>query len=313
MATTPAKAASAPPPSAPAASASWLQVAPLAAVLVGVFAWAYWPTLNVLVAAWNKEADYSHGFLVPPLALFLLWLRRDRMPAPVLGFHWGGLGPLILSFALRIVSSRFYVDALDGWSILLWLAGCVWLLAGREFFWWCLPAIGFLFFMIPLPYQAEHALSRPLQSIAGVLSCWMLQSLGQPALVEGNTITLGDYRLEVEQACSGLRMFVSFIALGVAYTLLVERPLWQKITIFLAILPIALISNALRITATGMLFQYAGDETARQFSHDFAGWVMIPTGAAFFGLLLWYLSKLVIEVETVPPQELVGGKVAASP
>lgn len=297
----------------PQAETSLWKFAPLGALLGAAFFWSYWPTLVALVTAWNKEADYSHGYLVPPLAAYLMYMRRDSMPRPSLGFHWGGLALLVASYLLRIFAARYYVDAIDGWSILVWLAGSVWLLCGQEFFWWCLPSIGFLFFMIPLPYQAETALSVPLQYLAGVLSCWMLQSLGQPALVEGNTILLGDYRLEVEQACSGLRMFVSFIALGVAYTLLVKRPLWQKVTIFLAILPIALVSNALRITATGMLFQYAGDEAARRFSHDAAGWVMIPIGALFFGLLLWYLGKLVIEVETVPPQELVGGKVTPAP
>ncbi len=278
------------------------------------FAWSYWPTILSLVNAWNKEADYSHGYLVAPLAVFLAWLRIDKFPAGTTwGFHWQGLPVVVASFLLRILAARIYVDALDGWSIMFWIFGVAWVMGGRSFALWCLPSVLFLFFMIPLPYRLETGLSGPLQTVSGVLSCFALQSLGQPALLEGNTISLGDYRLEVEQACSGLRMFVSFVALGMFYTLVVNRPLWQKITVFVAILPIAMISNALRITATGILFQYAGDEWARTFSHDAAGWAMIPVGAAFFAALLWYLGHLVIEVETVPPQELVGGKFTATP
>lgn len=275
------------------------------AVLAVAFGWAYWPTLTTMVATWNDEPDYSHGFLVAPIAAYLLWLKREGLPELVEGVSWGGLVILLLGLGIRVAAGRFYIDSLDGWTIPLWIGGVVWFFCGRNVFLWAAPAIIFLWFMVPLPFRVEHALSRPLQAAAGALSTWMLQSLGQPALAEGNTITLGEHHLEVDQACSGLRMFMSFIALGVAYAMIVRRPLWQKLTVFAAVLPIALISNALRITATGLLYQYASSEWARAFSHDAAGWVMIPTAAAFLGALLWYLNKLVIEVETVPPKELV--------
>src|SRR5262249_9171964 len=157
--------------------------------------------------------------------------------------------------------------ALDGWSIPLWVGGTCWLLAGRGFFGWAMPAIVFLWFMMPLPFSAETALGVPLQTIASMLSCYMLQSLGQPALGEGNIITLGDHQLEVAQACSGLRMFMSFVALGLAYAMVVQRPLWQKVTVLVSVLPIALLSNAIRITITGILFQYASNEWAQDFAH----------------------------------------------
>jgi len=277
----------------------------IGAGLAATFFWAYWPTLVLLVDTWNKEPDYSHGFLVVPIALYFLWARRDRMPKLASQPDWRGLWLIGVSILIRALGGIYYIDALDGWSIPFWVAGICWVFGGRAFCLWAAPAAIFLFFMVPLPWKAEHLLSRPLQSIATSLSCWMLQCLGQPALAEGNTIQLEGHQLEVEQACSGLRMFVSFMALGMAYAVLVDRPRWQKVLVFLAVLPIALVSNAVRITITGLLFRYVGTDAGRAFSHDAAGWVMIPFAAALFGLLLWYLSKLVIEAETVSPKELM--------
>jgi exosortase len=127
----------------------------------------------------------------------------------------------------------------------------------------------------------------------------MLQLLGQPAFSEGNVILLGNHELEVAQACSGLRLFASVIALAYAYLVLVRRAWWEKVILLFAVGPIAVVSNAVRIVMTGLLFQFTTGEMAHRFSHDFAGWVMIPLAAALFGLVLWYLGKLFNEEEVL--------------
>ncbi|NLF08225.1 MAG: exosortase/archaeosortase family protein [Pirellulaceae bacterium] len=297
-------------------------------VLAAAFVWAYWPTLTALVAAWNREPDYSHGFFVPLLAVWFLWARRDLYPgarseaeAAVAGLPHNsagskrlgrttaansylidvalGLGLIAASVAARAVSAHYYLDAIDGWSILPWVAGAVLLLAGRKVFWWALPSIVFLFFMVPLPYRVERWLSLPLQGVATKISCWVLQALGQPALAEGHTIILGENRLEVEQACSGLRIFMGITALAFAYVILMRRSWWERVLLLCSTIPIALIANASRIVATGLLYQYTSGEAARKFSHDAAGWIMIVFAAVLFGLVLWYLSRLFEEVEVV--------------
>ena len=100
--------------------------------------------------------------------------------------------------------------------------------------WWSLPSIAFLWFMVPLPFRVERWLSLPLQGAATKLSCWILQALGQPALAEGHVILLGDNRLEVEQACSGLRIFVGIVALAFAYAILMRRQWWEKALLLLS-------------------------------------------------------------------------------
>jgi exosortase len=274
-------------------------------VLAGAFVWAYWPTLVSLVAAWNREPDYSHGFFVAPLAAYFLWVRRDRFPhgpkkgSFSAGLSWLGLGLVAASVGARAFGAHFYLDAIDGWSIMFWVGGVVWFFGGWRVLWWSAPSIVFLWFMVPLPFRMERWLSLPLQGAATKLSCWILQGLGQPALAEGHVIFLGDYRLEIEQACSGLRIFVGIVALAFAYVIITRRSWWEKALLLLSALPIALLANAARIVATGLLYQFVSGEAAKQFSHDGAGWVMIVFAAGLFGLVLWYLCSLVREVEVV--------------
>jgi exosortase len=168
-----------------------------------------------------------------------------------------------------------------------------------------MPSVAFLWFMVPLPFSAERWLSLPLQRVATKLSCWALVSLGQPALAEGNTILIGDFRLEVEQACSGLRIFVGVVALAFAYLIIVRRAWWEKALLLVSVIPIALIANSTRIVITALLNQYVSGEAAQRFTHDVAGWVMILYAAGLFALVLWYLGKLVREVELVDVGEVV--------
>ena len=261
-------------------------------VLGGVFVWAYWPTLVELVRAWDREPDYSHGFLVAPLALFFMWSRRDSLPGLARSIAWGGLLLLACSVALRFGAAALYLEPVDGWSILLWVAGIAWLLGGWRFLMWASPSILFLFFLVPLPYRAERLVSYPLQRIATKFSCWTLQSLGQPAIAEGNTILLGDHHLEVEEACSGLRIFVGIVALAFAYVIVARRTWWEKLLLLASTVPIALIANATRVVVTGLLSQLVSSEAGAKFTHDLAGWGMILLAAALFGVVLWYIGKL---------------------
>jgi len=274
-------------------------------LLGSLFVWSYWPTLERLVAAWSREPDYSHGFFVVPLAGLLLWLDRDRFPAGRLGASWLGLLLLAVSLGMRLVAARVYLEALDGWSILPWVAGAVLLLGGPALLRWSLPSIAFLFFMVPLPFRLEQTLSVPLQQIATKTSCFALQCLGQPALAEGTTILLDEQQLEVEQACSGLRIFVGILALAFAYVVATRRPLGDKLLLLASAIPIALAANAIRIVITALLYRHVSGEAARRFSHDLAGWFMVPLAALLFALVLAYLSRALREVRPVDVGELL--------
>jgi exosortase len=270
----------------------------LAAALLGVaFVWSYWPTLGELVAAWNREPDYSHGYLVAPLAMCFLWARRDLFPGFSRGLAWPGLVLLAIALAIRTFAGLIRLDSLDGYSIVLWAAGAVWLLAGPRVLGWSLPSILFLAFMVPIPYRAERVLSLPLQRTAATLSSWVLQLFGVPCFAAGTTIRVANYPLEVEHACSGLRIFVGITALAFAYMILVRPPIWKGVVLLASVLPIALLANAVRIVGTGLCYHWGWAEGARRFGHDTAGLVMIPLAAGMFALVLLYLNKIVFDVE----------------
>jgi exosortase len=273
--------------------------------IIVAFFWSYWPTLKYLVESWDHIPDYSHGYLVVPLALVFLWIRRKEFPGFAPRLSWGGLSLILLSVVLRYGGAKYFLGGVDGWSIPIWCAGAVWFLGGWRMLWWSSPAIAFLFFMIPLPFGVERMLSLPLQRIAAILSTWTLQFLGQPAIAEGNTIWVNNINLEIEQACSGLRIFMGILALAYAYLILVRRSRWERIFLILSVIPVALAANCARIVTTAFLYQYVSDAAAKRFSHDFAGWAMIPLAAFLFALVLWYVGSLFREEEELDMKTIV--------
>lgn len=274
------------------------------ALLGLAFLWVYWPTFVELAHAWNDEPDYSHGYFVVPLAVFFLWIRRDRIPAAQ-GPGWSGLLLIAAALGLHLYGSLYYLEPLHGWSMALWLTGAAWLVGGRRFCTWCLPSTLFLLFMVPLPYGLELKFRQPLQRIATEVSCWMLQSLGLPALAAGNVITIDDTEFEVARACSGLRIFVSIAALAFAYVVIVRRPWWTKVLIVASILPIAIVANAVRVTMVGAGYRLVSTPAAHRLVHDVAGWAVIPFAAALMGAFIWYLGQLIVQVRPLTSREML--------
>jgi exosortase len=263
------------------------------------FLWAYWPTLVEMVRQWIQQPDYSHGFLVLPISLFFLWSKRSQISADQVRPSIYGALLLLLASLLRVAAGAFYLGPLDGWTIPLWIAGVTWLLFGRRVLRWSLASIVFLWFMVPIPFSAETWLSVPLQSIATKVSSTSLLMLGQPALAEGNTIWIGDHQLFVEEACSGLRIFVGIFALATAFVLFSRWTWWQKALALAAALPVAIVANAFRIVAIGILYQLVSSDAAKHFNHGLSGVVSILLAAAIFWIFLVYLDHLFPQVESL--------------
>jgi exosortase len=264
-------------------------------ILAAVGLWSYWTTLAAVANRWADDPQYSHGYLVPVFALYLLWLKRDRLRGQALHVNWYGLILLGVGIGLRLPGAYYKFDYLDQISLLPALAG-LFLLAGS---WpalrWSWPALAFLAFMIPLPHAVSVALSAPMQAFATTVSTFALQVVGLPAVAEGNVILLGDIPLGIVEACSGLRMLVVFFALSTAVAMLIRKPIWEKLLIACSAVPIALASNVLRITITGVCYETFGNHFGGELFHDVAGWLMMPLGLAFLGLELWVLKMLLIE------------------
>ena len=274
----------------------WFTTARLSAAVLGAsFLWAYWPTLGDLAGRWSDDPQYSHGYFVPFFALLLLWRRRDKATAaPLRGTPWG-LALLAAAVAVHFAGAYLSVLWIEEISLFPGLFGICLLLGGGNAVRWAWPAIAFLLFMIPLPFQVERALAQPLQRVATVASTWSLEVLGFRATSEGNIIWINDEtRIGVVEACGGLSMLLAFFALAVAFALVLRRPLLDKILLVASAVPIALLANVARITLTGVLHEMTGSEAAHIFFHDLAGWFMMLLAMALLWLELQVLSRLLV-------------------
>jgi exosortase len=279
---------------------------------LGATLWAFWTTLGEAAQRWAHDPQYSHGYLVPAFAGLLLWLRRGRLDRAALAPSWWGLAVLLAGVAARLAGTWFSLDWLEGVALLPCVAGA-WLAAGGRAAWrWAWPAVLFLGFMIPLPHRVAVAAAEPLQHLATVASCFALQTLGLPAVPEGNVILLNDARIGIVEACSGLRMLVVFFALSSGVALVIRRPLWERLVLVGSAVPIALFSNLVRITATGVLHETAGREFADNFFHDVGGWLMMPLALALLAIELRVLARLLIDATPAGPVR-VGLAGAAAP
>ena len=273
--------------------------------ILGVILYTYWPTFVWFEDSWRNEPDYSHGYLVPILAVMLLSHRSDSFPGVRSEASYGGISLILLAIVMRFVGRLLYMDFLDGYSLLPLIAGITWVMLGPTAMKWCLPAIGFLFFMIPLPYQAESMLSWKLQGVATTLSMAMLRVLGQPAVSEGHIIWIADQKLLVEQACSGLRIFIGVGALAFFWAAMVKRNWLDRVVLLAAVLPLAVLVNALRITVVGLLYQWFGDQASRATIQDWSGYLMIPAAFGLLWLLKSYWELLYRPVEQVTAKDFV--------
>jgi exosortase len=271
-----------------------LRLGVIVALLSLGFFWSYWPTLVDIVVRWSTDPRYSHGYLVPVFAGIVLWHRRSSAVGLSLRLSWSGLPFLFLAMLLRMVAGYFYLDWLDALSLLPCLLGTCLLLGGWSGLRWAWPAPAFLVFMLPLPHQVLTALALPLQKLAIVTSTFAMQTLGLPAVADGNSIIIDDFKLGVLEACSGLGMLVTFFSLSTAVALIVQRPWPQRLTIFLSAIPIGILANLLRITATGVLAETAGRKIAFALYHDFAGWLMMPLALFLLWIELRFLERLFI-------------------
>ena len=265
------------------------------AALVCVLGWAYFPMLRVFFDKWVNDPQYSHGFLVPFFSGYLLWRKwGDGLPA-LRPLPWLGGGLLLLTIGMRLAAGTLLFHQLDAASLLLSLFAVTLIVGGLPLARWAGPALLFLVFMVPLPYELERNVGQPLKTAATVSSTFVLQTLGQPAIRDGNVILIDEVRLGVVDACSGLKMLVTFAAFSVGCVLLVNRTRFEKLMILFGIIPVAIASNILRITATGLAYTATSDKGTLEFLHDAFGWMMMPVGLAFLGLEVWVLKNLVVD------------------
>lgn len=262
-------------------------------ICVVIVIWAYLPTWQNLARVWSGNAQYSHGYFIPLIALGILWHRRALLSAADFRPNLFGLLLLLLGGAMRLASARYFVNTIDEYSIFPTLAGLALTLGGTKTLRWCWPAIAFLWFMIPLHGRVSGLLSEKLQRIATITSAHLIETAGFPAQTEGNVILLSEVDMGIIEACNGLAMMMTFFAISTAAAIFIDTVAWKKVALVLGAVPIAVACNVLRIATTGIMHETVGREWADKVFHDLAGWLMMPLGLFFLWLELSFLDRLV--------------------
>jgi exosortase len=254
----------------------------------GIFA----PILYYMVLHWKEVPEYSHGFIVAPLAAWLAWERRDELRRVPLRPSWWGLVPLALG-SLALAIGRLGVELMAmRTSFVLTLIGLVLLLLGRAAFRVLAFPLLFLFLMIPLPQSLANVITFPLQLVATDLAVKALYWLHVPALREGNIIHLANTPLMVAEACSGLHSVMALGTLGVLFAYFFRKNLAERAILVASTLPIAILVNAFRVMLSGVLTYRFGLVAAEGAIHQSEGFFTFGLAFALLLLEAWLLQLL---------------------
>lgn len=270
----------------------WSIIAIAALLFVAAFA----GDIMSLYHTWTSQEEYSHGILIPFIAAFLIYQKSDRLQQMPFTGSWLGVAIVVVGVLLHLAGRLAVVSTLGQYALVISLAGLFLTLMGWQAFRLILVAMLMLAFMVKLPTFIYHNLSSELQLISSRIGVWFIRLFGISVYLEGNVIDLGTMKLQVVEACNGLRYLFPLMALSLILAIFYKASFWRKALVFVSSMPITVLMNSFRIGAIGVTVEYWGKEMAEGFLHDFEGWVVFM--AAF----------LVIFAEIILLNRLVGEK-----
>jgi exosortase len=255
---------------------------------VAAFGYLYRAVIDKLVYDWANDGNYSHGFLIVPIAAYLVWERRKRLAeAPI--------QPSVFGLVLLVGSLATLTAGILGAELFLSRVSMIGVVAGAILFtsgWRVLRLLAFplafLLLMIPIPAIIFNQIAFPLQLLASRGAELTLSAAEIPVLREGNVIVLANTSLEVAEACSGIRSLISLVTLAIVYGYFTDDRIWARVVLTLAAVPVAVLANAVRVAGTGVAAHYYGPEAAEGFFHTFSGWMLFVV--AF--VMLFAIQKL---------------------
>ena len=245
-------------------------------LLVGL----YWKIVPGMVRDWTRDENYSHGFLVPLIAGYFLYQRWPQLKERVARPDGVGLVVIILGLLqllLGWLSTEYFTMRS---SLVVLLAGLVLYFFGRQVLKLMALPLGYLLFMVPIPYIIYNLAAFPLKMFVTKVSVGALHLLGVIVQREGNIIIFPTTTLEVADACSGMRSLLSLLALAVAYAYFIPTSTKRRWILIASAVPIAIATNALRVIVTGILAQWWGAKAAEGFFHEFAGMAVFALAMA---------------------------------
>jgi len=260
----------------------------------------YYSTFSwLLTKDWTRE-DYSYGWLIPVVVLYILWDQRKRLQNILSNASWVGVFVLFMGLVVYFtgeLSGEFFALYFSFWVVVL---GLCWMHLGWKKLKSILFALIIMLAMFPLPHFINNKLTFQLKLVSSQLGVYLMRLYGMSAYREGNVIDLGFTQLQVVDACSGLRYFFPLIIVGLLLAYFYRAAFWKRAVIVISTVPLSIISNSIRIAVTGILYELWGAKVAEGFFHGFSGWF----------LFMFTLAVLLIEMKllTLIWKESTAGK-----
>jgi len=282
---------------------SALYWAVLAASLLSL-GFIYFDGLQLMEAWWETREEYGHGYIIPFIALFLIWQKSDQLEKIKFSGSWLGVALTLFGLFLYYAGELSSLYTIIQYGFVVAVFGVALSLMGRQGFRVIFVPLIMLFFMIPLPNFIFNNLSSQLQLISSEIGVAVIRLFDISVFLEGNVIDLGVYKLQVVEACSGLNYLFPLMTLAFISAYFFTGSLWKKATIFLSSIPITIFMNSFRIGVIGVTVEYWGPEMAEGFLHDFEGWAVFMSCIAILIAEMWVLAH--IGKDKLPLREAFG-------
>jgi len=266
----------------------------LVALLIGVM---FSDGLIYMTNHWERE-EYSHGYLIPVISFWFIWSNKEVLAQYTKQGSWAGLALLIIGLMIGLMGELASLYIVTQYAFLIVLYGlCLALVGwkGMHLLWF---ALAYLFFMVPLPSFLYNNLSSQLQLISSQMGVAVIRLFDISVFLQGNVIDLGTFKLQVVEACSGLRYLFPLTSFGFLCAYFFRAPFWMRAVVFLTTLPITVLMNSFRIGVIGVLVEYWGIEQAEGFLHDFEGWIIFIGCLGVLFAEMWLMVRLFMSDKT---------------
>ncbi len=245
-----------------------------------------------LVRTWIDRPSYSHGFLIPFISLYVIYSNRDKLVQfSIKPNIWGGLLLTITACLMLLIGKISSVEILLRMSILFIIPGVLLMLLGTNYLRKLVFPLAYLIFMVPVMDIFLTRLHWPSQVISAKMASWILNFLTIPVVRETNILHLPNISVEVAEVCSGVRFFVSILALGIPLAYFTQKQLWRKVVLIISGIIIVIPVNSLRIAFIG-LWAYRDGEILHGPHHIFQGLFVAIAGFVILIILAYFLNKI---------------------
>ena len=275
----------------PGAGPTRLQWALLAGVAVAALA-AFGPGLRFMAASWQAVPEYSHGVMVPLVSAFLVWQQSDVLRSMKLRGAWSGLWLVAAAVAMGVLGELSAVRVISQYGFVVAVFGVAVCSIGWRGTRVLAVPLGFLFFMVPLPQFVLREMSQQLQLWSSQIGVGLIRAFGISVFLEGNVIDLGSYKLQVADACSGLRYLFPLVVLGCLAARFFDAAPWKRVLLVAATVPLTIVTNSLRIGLIGVTVEHWGPQMAEGLLHDFEGWFVFMICLLLLAGLMSLLARM---------------------